>query len=86
MRTTIDINDDLMTYLKEKSFKTGKSLKEIINNTLQAGLKTADKTKRKYSCPEFSIGESSHYDLDRALDLAESLENEEIARKIKLKK
>jgi len=86
MRTTISINDDLMTYLKKKAFETGKTLKEVINATLRAGIKEGGKTVKKYSCPEFSMGASARYDLDRALDLAEALENEEILRKIRLKK
>ena len=88
MRTTIDINDELMRELKEKAHKSGLSLKKTINNALREGLKKSKEKKNatKYRCPVFSLGHPASYDLDRALDMAENLESEEIARKLKLRK
>ncbi len=86
MRTTITISDDLMTELKKRSYKTGQSLKDVVNSTLRAGLNVSGRTKKSYTCPSFPLGASPRYNLDRSLNLAESLENEEIVRKIQLKK
>jgi len=88
MRTTLTIDDDLMSELKARAHQTGKPLKEVINAALRNGMKKSQKStkRKKYSCPEYSLGVPAHYDLDRALDLAESLENEEILRKMQLRK
>ena len=88
MRTTLTIDDDLMSELKRRAHETGKPLKEVINNVLRTGLKSSRTSAKrgKYTCPEFSMGHLGHYDLDRALDLAEALETEEIIRKIQLRK
>jgi len=75
-----------MLKLKKRSFGSGKSLKETINRALRRGLEASNKKNKKYICPEFSLGGTRHYDLDRALRLAESMEDDEIARKIRLKK
>lgn len=86
MRTTITLNDDLMSKLKEKAYKTGKPLKDVVNTTLYAGLKSLEKKEVNFSCPEFSLGVQPGFDIDRALDIIETLEDEEIVRKIQLKK
>lgn len=86
MRTTIDIDDDIITWLKEKSFKNGVSLKDVINDTLRTGMKAPQYGKKKYICPEFELGNPSNFDLDHALDIAQNLETEELVRKMHLRK
>lgn len=88
MRTTIDINDDLMRDIRKKAHESGLSLKRTINMTLREGMKKSKETKSatKYICPVFSLGHPASYNLDRALDLAESIESEEIVRKLQLRK
>ena len=88
MRTTIDIDDALMSDLRQKARENGLSLKDIINRVIRIGLKKSEDASHtyRYKCPEFSLGESRYYDLDKALDLAEYLESEEISRKLKLRK
>jgi len=44
------------------------------------------KTIKPYKCKTYSLGFPPRADLDRALDLAEHLESEEIARKLLLRK
>jgi hypothetical protein len=88
MRTTIDINDDLMRELKKRSHDTGHSLKDVINSILRRGLKIQNPaaTGKGYRCPSFSLGHPASYNLDHALEIAQSLESEEIARKLRLRK
>lgn len=86
VRTTITIDDDLMSKLKKKAFETKTSLKMVINSTLRQGLGQKRIKKQRYTCPEYLLGNPLNYNLDRALDLAESLETEEIARKLNLRK
>ena len=88
MRTTITIDDDLMQELRNRAHQSNIRLKEVINNTIRYGLKAAAEAgqNEKYVCPVFSLGNPSSYNLDRALDLAEHLESEEITRKLLLRK
>ena len=88
MRTTLTIDDDLMRELKQKANEAGSPVKEIVNKALRTGLKEIDKPKpyKPYKCKTFSLGYPPRADLDHALDLAEKLEAEEIARKLSLRK
>ncbi len=88
MRTTITIDDDLMQELRKRALQSNLRLKEVINNAIRYGLKAAAEARpgEMYVCPIFSLGNPSSYDLDRALDLAEQLESEEITRKLLLRK
>ncbi len=88
MRTTLTIDDDLLRELKHKALNVGLPLKEIVNKALRAGLQDIDKPKpyKPYKCKTFSLGYPPRADLDHALDLAEHLESEEIARKLSLRK
>lgn len=88
MRTTLTIDDDLMPKIKKMAFETGKPVKEIVNNLLRRGLQSSDKksNKKKYTCPEYPMGNPANYDIDHALKVAESLETDEIVRKIHLRK
>ena len=88
MRTTITIDDDLMQELRKRAHQGNLRLKEVINDTIRYGLKAAAGAgqSERYVCPVFSLGNPSSYNLDRALDLAEHLESEEITRKLLLRK
>jgi hypothetical protein len=88
MRTTITIEDDLLRELRQKAHETGSPFKEVVNKALRAGLKSTGKknASKPYKCKSFSLGYPPKADINRALDLAEHLESEEIARKLLLRK
>lgn len=88
MRTTLTIDDDLLRELRQKANDTGSTLKEIVNKALRTGLKDFNKPRpsKPYKCKTYSLGYPPRADLDHALDLAEHLESEEIARKLSLRK
>lgn len=88
MRTTLTIDDDLLRELRQKANDTGSTLKEIVNKTLRTGLKDFNKPRpsKPYKCKTYSLGYPPRADLDHALDIAERLESEEIARKLSLRK
>ena len=88
MRTTLTIDDDLLRELRQKANDTGLPFKEIVNKVLRTGLKDFNKPKsfKPYKCRTYSLGYPPRANLDHALDLAEHLESEEIARKLSLRK
>ena len=88
MRTTLTIDDDLVRELREKAYKTGSPFKEVVNKVIRVGLKEIDNQtpSKPYKCKSYSLGYPPSADLDHALDLADRLESEEIARKLSLRK
>jgi len=89
MRTTLTLDDDLFTRLKEISYRTGQSFKAVVNEALRAGLaaRSAPPAARRYRVePKPLGGVQPGIDLDKALRLADALEDEGIARKLELRK
>ena len=88
MRTTLTIDDDLARQLREKAHQTGSPFKEVVIKAIRVGLEQIDKPRRirPYKCKSYCLGYPPRADLDHALDLADRLESEEIARKLSLRK
>lgn len=89
MRTTLTLNEGLAKALKALAYRQGKSFKQVVNDTLQAGL-DASRARAKakpYKLKPVSLGGPlPGYDLTKSLQLADAIEDEEIARKMNLKK
>lgn len=88
MRTTIDIEDDLLKKLREQARREGKSLRSAVNAALRQGLQGGRSRPKPYRCPVFSLRSpvSPSIDLDRALAVADALEEAEVARKLEARK
>ena len=81
MRTTLTLDDDIAMALKEAAYRTSRSFKATVNATLRAGLAaelTPPKAKRYRVKPASLGGVVPGIDLDKALQLADSLEDEGI--------
>ena len=74
--------------LKEEARRSGRPLKRVVNDTLRAGLaRRKAPAARRYRLTPVSLGGvAAGIDLDKALRLAEVLEDEAIARKLELRK
>ena len=90
MRTTIDIEEALLRDLRQVAKDSGIAFKQVVNSALRRGLATraAVATPRREACFSFSLGRPipPSLDLDKALVLAEALEDEAIFRKLDLRK
>ena len=89
MRTTLTIDDQIARALKSAAHRSGKPLKQVVNETLRAGLAAAHAPARarRYRVKPASLGGVlPGIDLDKALGLADRLEDQEIARKLALRK
>lgn len=78
-----------MNQLKRRAFESGTSFKDTVNTVIRLGLRYKENLKsvnEKYICPEYAMGVPSSIDLNKALIVAETLENEEIVRKMKMRK
>lgn len=88
MRTTLTLEKDLALALKQEARRSGRPLKSIVNETLRAGLAARKAPAgRHYRVSPVSLGGVlPGVDLDKALRLAEALEDEAIARKLEMRK
>jgi len=89
MRTTLTIDERIARDLKEIAHRSGKPFKQVVNETLHAGLdaRKSARRPRRYRLEPSSLGDPlPGIDLDKALQLADSLEDLEIARKLELRK
>ncbi len=89
MRTTLTLDDHLARVLKELAHQSGKPFKQVLNETLRAGLaaRTAPPRARPYRLRPVALGGVlPGVDLTKALELAATLEDGELARKLELRK
>jgi len=88
MRTTVTLDDDLLMELKEQAHKEGTSLAKLINRVLRHGIRAMrgiDKRPREFRQKTYPMGQPK-VNLDKALALAASLEDEEICEKLARRK
>lgn len=89
MRTTLTLEDRIARDLKEIAHRSGKPFKTVVNETLRAGLAAKQHAPRakRYRLRTVSLGGVRNgVSLDKALALADSLEDEELMRKMELRK
>lgn len=89
MRTTLTIDDQIAAELKKRAFESGKSFKEVVNESLRRGLMPDRRRSpsRPYRLNAVSLGGVlPGVNLDKALQLAELLEDEAIRDNLELRK
>jgi len=86
MRTTIDLDPDVDARLRALARERGVPLRTVINDALRAGLHTGAREAAPYTLPSRHLGVRPGIDLDKALRLAGELEDDEIVRKLALRK
>lgn len=86
MRTTVDIDSHLLRRLRAQAHRQGVSFKEFLNRVLHRGMDERPAGgATPYVCPAFAMGPPLR-PLDKALALADALEDEEVARELTLRK
>lgn len=88
MRTTTRIEDDILDELKALATKEDAPLTRVLNRTLRAGLEASRAPARRrkpYSEKTSAMGQP-RIDPGKALAAAAGLEDEEILRKLTLRK
>ncbi len=88
MRSTVRIDDDLMIELKRRAQETGLPLTRLLDRTLRLGLaRPGERQERARTYPRRTAKTGRPlYDLDKALALASCLEDDEVSRKLALRK
>jgi len=88
MRTTLTLDADVAADLKRRAKRTGRPFRQVLNDAVRAGLLAQDAPRpRRYRLRPVSMGGPlPGINLDKSLQLAADLEDEEIARKLALRK
>ena len=84
MRTTITLDPDTAALVKSYMRKRGVSFKEAVNAAIRAGLAPKQRS-RPFRTQVAAMGVPA-VNLDRALQLAAELEDEELVRKMRVGK
>jgi hypothetical protein len=88
MRTTLTIDDRIAISLKEIAHQSGRSFKEVVNEALRKGVHALEHPQTQpYRLSPASLGPARpNINLDKALNLADALEDASIAMKLELRK
>jgi hypothetical protein len=88
MRTTLTLDDQLAASLREAARRSGLPFRQVVNDALRRGLhETGHPAPTRYSLPVVSLGKPlAGLDLDKALTLADALEDVAVAAKLELRK
>jgi hypothetical protein len=72
MRTTIDLDDDLMRRIADQARKSGQSLKKTLNDVVSRGL-GGSPPETPVDLPTWDMGRPLH-PIDRAWEIADEME------------
>ncbi len=86
MRTTVTLDPDLGARLKDLARERDVSFKEVLNSTLRAGLAVESPRAKRFKVIARPLGARPGIDLNRALRLADQLEDQAVAHKLELGK
>ncbi|MEJ7876983.1 MAG: hypothetical protein WKF62_10005 [Solirubrobacterales bacterium] len=80
MRTTVTLDPDARVLVERAMRERGLTFKEAVNEAIKAGLGMADGLPQSFTRPR-DLG-PARIDLTKALSLAGSLEDDEVARRL----
>ena len=86
MRTTITLDPDVEALIRTAMKERGVSFKEALNSAVRTGLTQPRQRKRSFTQKSFSLGREQYFRWDKAAQTAVALEDEELVRKLSLRK
>lgn len=81
MRTTVTLEPDAEALVKKLMRERGISFKQAINHAIVSGLAGSDPDRPPFRTKTYSMGAKPGVNLDKALQLAGELEDQELLRK-----
>ncbi len=81
MRTTVTLDPDTEQIIRRRMAERGLSFKEALNDAIRSGVRSAD-PRAPFHTETAAMGES-RVNLDRALQIAGDLEDDELVRKMR---
>lgn len=86
MRTTVTLDPDVETLVRKAMREKDLSFKAVLNAAIRAGLARPASPSRRYRLRTYRMGRRPALQLDRALALASAMEDEELLRKLSVRK
>jgi hypothetical protein len=87
MRTTLTIDDGIAKALKDLAHRSGKPFKQVVNETLRAGLAAGTPRRKPYRVKPAALGGVlPGVNLDKALALADAIEDRELMAEMQPRK
>jgi hypothetical protein len=86
MRTTVTLDPDVESMLRSAMRERGLSFKRALNEAIRAGMRGKQPRARRFVQKTFRMGAPQDFRWDKALAMAEAMEDEEISRKLLLRK
>jgi len=82
----VTLDPDVESLIRTAMKQRGQSFKEALNSAIRLGLTKSRSGKRYFVQQTFALGTEQNFRWDKALALAETLEDEELTRKLSLRK
>ena len=86
MRTTITLDEDVERLLRRAIRERDISFKDAVNEAIRSGLRVYEAPHKVFRQKTVTLGAERHFSLEKALTTAATLEDEELMRKIALRK
>jgi hypothetical protein len=87
MRTTVTLDPDVERLIRNSMRERGISFKEALNDAARTGLlRGKRRSTRKFVQKSFRLGEGQEFQWDKALAVAEAMEDGGLSRKLSLRK
>ncbi|HCC58984.1 MAG TPA: antitoxin [Solibacterales bacterium] len=87
MRTTVTLDPDVERLIRDAMRERGLSFKEALNEAARIGLRgKPPKRTKPFTQKSFRMGAPQDFRWDKALAVADALEDEELNRKLALRK
>jgi hypothetical protein len=87
MRTTVTPDPNVERVLQTTMRERGVTFKQALNDAIRAGLmRRSSHRKRRFVQRTYSLGSEQHFRWDKALAAAEAIEDEELSRRLTLRK
>lgn len=87
MRTTVTLDPDTEKLIRELMRERGVSFKQALNDAIRSGLKPGKRNgARRFVQRTYPLGVEQYFRWDKALAVADAIEDEELLRKISLQK
>ena len=86
MRTTVTLDSDVLALIRTAMNERRISFKEALNSAVRTGLTQSRRRGRSCTQKTFSLGSEQNFRWDQALQTAAAMEDEELSRKLELRK
>jgi len=86
MRTTVTLDPDVKRILEDAMTQRGVSFKQALNDAIRVGVAPGRSRRRRFVQKTYSMGAGQHFRWDKALAAADAIEDEELVRKLELRK